>query len=110
MHREEEVVTAVQARLSNDNGSSPEEVLQALHDIESALEFYGDSLRLWCLRGDLIQLAPETSPYTLEDAKASYEHALAGSPEAAEPHVALGYLLDAVYDDPASAEPHFRQA
>ena len=76
---------------------------------EEAVATFPKCAKLWCLRGDLIQLSA-VSGYELEDARRSYEQALAIDPSCAEAYESIGFFEDAVMDDPRSAEPAFRQA
>jgi hypothetical protein len=77
----------------------------------AATNAYPDSVDLWLLRGDFVQLCDDgDAPFPLEDALASYERAAALDPTRPEPHVEIGHFHDAVRDDPASAVPHFERA
>ncbi len=75
--------------------------------IEAALAAYPLSPRLWCIRGDCIQLGAEDSSYVLRDALASYERALKIDPRFAEAHESVGYYFDVIEEDLAKAEVAF---
>ena len=84
--------------------------MQVFREIEDALAAHPDSPALWCMRGDSIQLGPEDSPYSLEDALLSYEKALmidSGYPEA---HESIGYYFDVIDIDLGRSEAAFREA
>lgn len=78
--------------------------------VEEALISCPRSAKLWCIRGDLIQLSEPDSGYTLNDALKSYEQAIASDPDCAEAYESIGYYYDAVMDDPQMALPPFRKA
>ena len=50
---------------------------QALAVADEAVRAFPESPKLWCMRGDLIQLGAEDIPHELADALASYERAIA---------------------------------
>jgi len=78
--------------------------------VERALEVHPDSIELWCLRGDLIQISNDEGRYRLEDAEASYTRAAEIDPEDPEAFESLGFYYDAICADPGKAEPFFRRA
>ncbi len=78
--------------------------------VERALEAHPDSVELWCLRGDLIQISNDEGRYRLEDAEASYTRAAEIDPEDPEAFESLGFFYDAICADPGKAEPFFRRA
>jgi hypothetical protein len=78
--------------------------------IEDALSAHPDSPKLWCIRGDCIQLGPEDSPYSLEDALLSYEKALMLDPSFPEAHESIGYYFDVIDIDLDRSEVAFREA
>lgn len=90
-----------------DQGDASVETLAVA---EQAVTAFPDCAKLWCLRGDLIQLGTLEANYELEDILRSYEQALAVDPECAEAYESIGYFYDALMDDPQSAEPAFRKA
>ena len=79
--------------------------------VEEALRRHPASVRLWCLRGDLIQMSDAVDDRReLADAQRSYERALEVDPTSAEAHQSLGHFFDAVLDEPERARYHFRRA
>lgn len=78
--------------------------------VETGLRAFPTSVRLWALRGDLIQLGPGESDYSLDDAETSYRTALRHDPNDAAANESLGYYLDVVQRRPADAEQFFRKA
>ena len=92
----------------------PEEGLeasnQALALADEAVRAWPESPKLWCMRGDLIQLGAEDIPHDLADALASYERAIAIDPKCVEAYEEIGHFYDAVMDDAERAKPFFRQA
>ena len=81
-----------------------------LEATERALETYPDSVELWCLLGDLIQLSDEDSTYEFKEAETCYIKAKEIDPEDPEPYESLGFYYDSILEDPAKAEPYFRKA
>jgi uncharacterized protein HemY len=106
MDREEALVRDIRARIAPDAANADD----CIAEVDGALRECPGSSRLWCLRGDLIQLAPKTTLHTLADAREAYERALALDPSSAEACEELGFYFDSVQDDPAAAEPYFRKA
>jgi tetratricopeptide (TPR) repeat protein len=88
-------------------GESSDEAL-ALAD--EAMRAYPNSAKLWCMRGNLIQLGSADTPYSLEDALACYERAVAIDPNFAEGYEEIGYFHDAVMPNPNRARRAFREA
>jgi len=78
--------------------------------LEDGLQNHPLSVALWCLRGDVIQLAGEDGPHTFDEAEASYLRAAELAPTDPEPIESLGHFYDDVMDDPLRAEPYFRRA
>ena len=77
---------------------------------DEAVRAFPQSAELWCIRGDLIQLGSEDSPYELADALASYARALAADPKCVEAYEGIGYFYDLVMDDEERAKPNFERA
>ena len=90
------------------NGS--ETPVQVFREIEDALAAHPDSPALWCMRGDSIQLGPEDSPYSLEDALLSYEKALMIDSSFPDAHESIGYYFDVIDIDLGRSEAAFREA
>lgn len=66
--------------------------------------------QLWCMRGDLIQLAPLESGYDLEDALRSYAHAAQIGPALPEAWESIGYFHHVHTGDLLQAEVAFKRA
>lgn len=77
---------------------------------DEAVRAFPRSPKLWCMRGDIIQLGPENCPHDLEEALASYKRAIEIEPSFAEAWESVGHFLKNVLDDEAAAEPYFREA
>ena len=91
----------------------PEEgevAVEVLELMEKAVAEYPNSSKLWCWRGDLIQMASLEANYELDDALKSYERALEIDPSNAEAYESIGYYEDAIMSNPTSAESPFRKA
>ena len=83
---------------------------EALALADSAVRMFPDSAKLWCMRGDLIQLGPADIPYELEEALACYERAVSIDPQFAEGYEEIGHFFDAVMPNPKRARRAFGQA
>jgi len=103
---EAEYILEFKKRWPRDDDAS----LETLKLAEEAVRAFPASARLWMIRGDLIQLGPESSPYSLEDALASYQRAIEVDPEFAEAWDEIGHYYDAILDDETAAQKHFEHA
>jgi len=83
---------------------------EALALADEAVRTYPASAKLWCMRGDLIQLGSADIPYSLEDALACYERAVSIDPNFAEGHEGIGHFYDAVMLNPSRARRAFPEA
>ena len=83
---------------------------QTLALADEAVREWPESAKLWCIRGDLIQLGAEDVPHGLADALTSYERAIAIDPKCIEAYEEIGHFYDAVMDDAERAKPFFHQA
>ncbi len=75
-----------------------------------AIETFPDSPELWCLRGHLLELAPEEYPVPLTEALTCYRKAAELDPEYADAWESVGYYLDNYDEDFEGAEKAFRKA
>jgi tetratricopeptide (TPR) repeat protein len=100
---ESDYIEALRRQWSRDGEASA----GALQLADEAAANWPNSPRILCLRAALIQLAPENSPYTLEDALACYQRALAADPHAVPTLEEIGYYFDAVVGDSATAQHYF---
>lgn len=82
-----------------------------LEEVEAALAKHPESVELWVVRGDFIQLCDdEPCRWELEDALRSYQRAAELGPDCWEPPLEIGHYLDVIDDDPAAAIPFFERA
>ncbi|MCL5274628.1 MAG: hypothetical protein M1434_07770 [Chloroflexi bacterium] len=97
-------------QLQTMRSGQPKVSTEMLSLIETALISCPQSTKLWCIRGDLIQLSDLDAGYTLNDVLESYKQAAASDPDCAEAYESIGYYYDAVMNDPHMAQPAFRKA
>jgi hypothetical protein len=83
---------------------------EALALVDSAVQVFPDSAKLWCMRGDLILLGPADIPYELEEALTCYERAVSIDSHFAEGYEEIGHFFDAVMPNPKRARRAFRKA
>ena len=83
---------------------------QVLALADEAVRVWPESSKLWCIRGDLIQLGDEDTPHELADALACYERAIEIDPKCIEAYEEIGHFYNAVMDDTERAKPFFQQA
>jgi tetratricopeptide (TPR) repeat protein len=75
-----------------------------------AVEAFPEAPELWCLRGHLIELAPEDYPVGIAEAGNCYRKATELDPEYADAWESLGYYLDNYDEDIDEADEAFRKA
>ena len=107
LNEEDSIHRITELRRLTKGGETTVNVFRAIKD---ALSTHPDSPKLWCIRGDCIQLGPEDSPYSLEDALLSYEKALIIDPGFPEAHESIGYYFDVIDIDLGRSETAFREA
>src|SRR4051812_24359995 len=105
---EQEYISALRAGWPRQH--SDEVSLETMTLADEAVRVFPQSPRLWCIRGDLIQLGPESTPHTLQDALASYQRAVEIDPNFAEAWEEIGHFHDAVLGDEAGAQQFFERA
>jgi len=103
---ENDYSTQLKARLPRDCDASLETITLA----DEAVRVFPQSPRLWCIRGELIQLGPENCPHSLDDARACYQRATEIDPQFIEAWESLGHFHNAVLDDETTAQRFFREA
>jgi tetratricopeptide (TPR) repeat protein len=86
-----------------------EESLEMLALLEEAVLSCPQSPKLWCLRGDLIQLFDDDQ-YEFTDILHSYQQAVAVDPSFGEAYECIGYYYDVLEEDLPVAEVAFRKA
>ncbi|MBB5035182.1 tetratricopeptide repeat protein [Prosthecobacter vanneervenii] len=77
---------------------------------DEAVREFPDSPKLWCMRGDLIQLASESCPHSLDDVLACYQRATEIDPQFVEAWESMGHFHSAVLDDEHTAQRFFNEA
>lgn len=77
---------------------------------DEAVQAFPDAPELWCLRGHLIELAPEGYSVALTDAADCYRKATQLDPDYADAWESLGYYLDNYDEDLDAAEQAFVNA
>ena len=84
--------------------------LQVIALADEAVRSFPQSPRLLVMRGNLIQLGPESCPHPLEEALHCYRRAVEIEPHFAEAWEEIGHYYDAVLDDEDGARPYFERA
>ena len=84
--------------------------LEAIELADESVRTFPKSARLWCIRGDLIQLSSENCPHSLADARDCYQRATEIAPKFIEAWESLGHFHNAVLDDETTAQKFFREA
>jgi tetratricopeptide (TPR) repeat protein len=77
---------------------------------DEAVQAFPEAPELWCMRGHLIELAPEDYSVPLAEAGNCYRKAAELDPEYADAWESLGYYLDNYDEDLDEAEGAFRRA
>lgn len=103
---EDDYLSQLRERVPNEGDASLDVIALA----DEAVQAFPESARLWCLRGDLIQLGPENNPRSLEDALASFRRAIELDPGFVEAWEEIGHFYDAVLDDELGAQRYFQEA
>jgi tetratricopeptide (TPR) repeat protein len=83
--------------------------LEVIALADEATRAFPRSPKLWCMRGDLIQLGPGNSP-SLDDALASYKRAVEIDPQFVEAWEEIGNFYHNVLDEEDKAKPYFHEA
>lgn len=103
---EKDYISELRARWPKDSDASLDIIALA----DEAVQLFPNSATLWTMRGNLIELGPESCPHPLEDSLASYQNAVRIDPEFAEAWNEIGHYYDAVLDDPQTASQYFDRA
>lgn len=77
---------------------------------DEAVARFPESPRLWCMRGNLMELGPAEVPHELGEALASYRRATEIDPSFAAAWEEIGHYYDAILDDEKSAAEYFAKA
>lgn len=83
---------------------------EAMDLVIKAVAEFPQSAKLWCMFGDLIQVAPLELPLPAQHPRECYEKAIAIDPGIAEAWASLGFYLDAFDDNHEAAERALRRA
>ena len=84
--------------------------LESIALADKAVSAFSRSPRLWCIRGDLIQLGPKECPHPLDEALDSYRRAVELDAQCADAWESIGHYHDSVLDDESAAVPFFAEA
>lgn len=103
---ESEYISALQARWPFEGDAT----LETLAFADEAVQAFPLSACLWVMRGDLIQLGPESSSHSLEEALHSYQQAIAIDPQFADAWDEIGHYHDAILNDETAARKFFQEA
>lgn len=103
---EDDYISRLRADWPKDSDAS----LELIAFADEAVRIFPQSAPLWVLRGDLIQLGPETCPHSLAEALRSFQRAIEIDPQFAEAWEEIGHYHVAVLADEAGAERYFREA
>ena len=103
---EQTYIDTISSKWPQDSEASAE--LLAL--VEKAVSTFPQSAKLWCMRGDLIQLSGLEANYKLTDAVESYQQAVAADPSFGEAYESTGYYYGVVEENFAVSEAAFRKA
>jgi hypothetical protein len=104
---EQEYISALEAGWPRTH--SDEVSLDTMALTDEAVRVFPLSPRLWVMRGNLIELGPESTPHTLLDALACYQRAVEIDPTFVEAWEELGHYHDVVLSDESAAQRYFRE-
>jgi len=76
-----------------------EATMETITLADEATRAFPRSPKLWCMRGNLIEVGPENSPHSLDDALASYKRAIEIDPQFIEAWEDIGYFYRNVLDE-----------
>ncbi len=85
-------------------------LLETISIADEAVSAFPQSSQLWCILGDVIQLGPEGSPHSLDNALMCYQRATEVDPQCIEAWESLGHFHSAVLDDESKAQGFFSEA
>ena len=103
---EDDYISALRAGWPRDGDASLEVIALA----DEAIRSFPQSARLWLMRGEIIQLGPESCPHPLAESLSSFQRAVELEPEFAEAWDEIGHYHDAVLADEKAAQRFFRKA
>jgi len=105
---EEDYIAALRERSPRD--AKMKATLETVALADEATRAFPRSPKLWCMRGNLIELGPENCPYSLNEALASYKRAIEIDPSFVQAWEDAGYFYQDVLNDKPAAQPYFREA
>lgn len=106
---ENDYITTLKARWPQREDSD-QVLFETIAFADEAVQAFPLSPKLWCIRGDVIQLGPENCPHSLDDAVASYRRAAEIDPRFVEAWDSLGHFHHAVLNDEIAAQGFFSKA
>src|SRR5215218_4084571 len=77
---------------------------------DEATRAFPRSPKLWCMRGNLVELGLGNSPYSVEDAIASYKRAIEFDPQFIQAWEDIGYLYRNVLKEEDKAKSYLHEA
>ncbi|HYY96095.1 MAG TPA: tetratricopeptide repeat protein [Pyrinomonadaceae bacterium] len=83
---------------------------EAIRLADEAVGEQPGSAKLWCMRGNLIELGPESCPYKLDEALNCYLRAVEVNPTFAEAYEEAGHFYDNVPGQRDKARSFFQRA
>jgi tetratricopeptide (TPR) repeat protein len=107
---EREMIAAIQNEWPTKCFEAPSERLNGL--MEEALERFPTSARMWCIRGNYLELLlrPWDDPTVIDRIIQCHEKSSELDPHASEPYESIAYLYDVFANDYAKAEEFFRKS
>lgn len=87
-----------------------EVAIETITFADKATRAFPRSPKLWCMRGNLIELGPESSPHNLNDALASYKRAVEVDPQFIQAWEDIGDFYRNVLNKEDEAKPYFHEA
>jgi hypothetical protein len=103
---EDDYISTLRARWPKGCDAS----LELISLADEAVRSFPRSARLWLLRGDIIQLGPESCPHPLGESLVSYHRAVELDPKFADAWDEIGHYHDAVLGDEKAAQTFFQKA
>jgi|SRR5665213_4171966 len=106
---EQSYIIELKSRWPTDEPHNREASLETLTLADEAVRAFPQSPKLWVIRGDLLQLGPEDSPYPLEESLVCYKRAIEIDAKFAEAWESAAHFYDAMLADELAAAPYFRE-
>lgn len=103
---EDDYISSLRARWPQGSDASLETIALA----DEAIRAFPNSARLWIMRGNLIQLGPESCRHALEESLASYQRAVEIDPQFADAWDEIGHYYDVVLGEEKTAQEYFEKA